>query len=160
MKTRATGGRGLLRDARGAVLAEFVIAILPILTAFLCFVQLGHLATAKLVMQHGAIVGARAAAVITNGKGDNPGQPDGVHADVVAQGVDLAMYAWTRSQKLTDLSVEITDYSSPADPYGEVDVKIEARYHCDVPLGWLICGGRTVTMTETKKMPHQGAVYL
>src|SRR5436190_22180757 len=47
--------RKLRSDKRGAVLAEHVIAIVPILMTFFTFVQLSKVATARLVVKHSAI---------------------------------------------------------------------------------------------------------
>lgn len=153
--------RSLRKDTRGAVLAEFIIAIVPILTIFFNFVQLAHLATARLVVKHGAIIGARAAAVMTNehnntpdmkGKGKNEGE--------IKQGVILAMGNWVASGALTDVTVNIDDTSSEADPYNWVNVEVKTTYHCDLPLAFTACGGgRTKDLVERKRMPHQGANY-
>lgn len=53
-----------LRDERGAVFVEFLIAFLPVLTFFLCLLQLALLFSVKLVTEHAAINAARAAAVV------------------------------------------------------------------------------------------------
>lgn len=60
----AASATGLLRDTRGAVFVEFLIAFLPVFTFFLCLVQLSLLFTVKVVTEHAAINAARAAAVI------------------------------------------------------------------------------------------------
>ena len=44
-------------------------------------------------------------------------------------------------------------------PYGMVTVTVRASYRCEVPVGRLICPGGTLTITEIKSMPHQGARY-
>jgi len=56
----------LVKDQRGAVLAEFVVAIFPLLTIFFVFVQLSMLAVSSLIVKHSAVVGARAASVFAN----------------------------------------------------------------------------------------------
>jgi Flp pilus assembly protein TadG len=151
--------KNLRKDTRGAVLAEFVIAIVPILTAFFSFVQLSHLATARLALKHGTIMAARGAAVITNAHDNTPGQQKGENNGDVVQGVQAAMYPWMANGNVSDVSVKITDESSKDDPYGWVTVEVSTTYHCTVPMGWIACGGTTRTLTETKRMPHQGANY-
>jgi Flp pilus assembly protein TadG len=152
--------RRLKRDNKGAVLAEFCIAIVPVLTTFFSFVQLSKLATARLVVKHSAIVGARAAAVIANGNDNTPDQPRGTNEGEIADAVKAAMGPWwTRSGGVTSVNVTVTDLSSRADPYDWVVVKVEARYECSVPLGFFVCGGRSKRIEETFRMPHQGALY-
>lgn len=56
-------------DTRGAVYVEFLIAFIPVLTFFLCVLQLAMLYTAKLYVDHAAVVAARSAAVVF---GDDP----------------------------------------------------------------------------------------
>jgi hypothetical protein len=55
---------GLRHDTRGAVYVEFLIAFLPVFVFFLCLLQLALLFSAKLMVEHAATEGARAAAVV------------------------------------------------------------------------------------------------
>ena len=58
-------GRGsILRDRRGAVFVEFLIAFLPVQVFFLCLIQSAILYSVRLVTEHAAVNGARAAAVV------------------------------------------------------------------------------------------------
>ncbi len=149
----------LKRDTRGAVLAEFVIAIVPVMTTFFTFVQLSRVATARLVVKHSAIVGARAAAVISNAHDNNPGQTGTADKDVT-NAVKLAMGPWwAKAGGITSVNVTVTDSSSKADPYNWVEVKVNALYACKIPMGFMACGGYTKRIEETYKMPHQGATY-
>lgn len=67
----STPPRERLRDdTRGAVYVEFLIAFLPVFVFFLCLLQLALLFSAKLVVEHAATEGSRAAAVVF---GDEPG---------------------------------------------------------------------------------------
>lgn len=140
------------------MLAEFVIAIVPVLTMFFSFVQLSKVATAHLIVQHGAIVGARAAAVISNANDNTPGAT-GDGKEEIRQGVEVAMAPWTAKGSITDVNVDVNDQSSKSDPYGWVTVTVKATYHCSVPMGFAVCGGKTKTLTESYRMPHQGANY-
>jgi Flp pilus assembly protein TadG len=152
--------RRLRRDSKGAVLAEFCIAIVPVLTTFFSFVQLSRIATARLVVKHSAIVGARAAAVITNGANNNPGQNQGANDDQVTNGVKAALGPWwTKSGGITSVNVTVNDTSSRSDPYNWVEVKVSATYACKVPMGFIACGGPTKRIEESYRMPHQGAIY-
>jgi hypothetical protein len=60
---------GLRNDTRGAVYVEFLIAFMPVFVFFLCLLQLALLFSAKLLVEHSATEGARAAAVVF---GDEP----------------------------------------------------------------------------------------
>lgn len=152
--------KSLVKDERGAVLAEFVIAFVPIMTMFFTFVQLSQLATAKLVQEHGAIIGARAAAVYTNEHKTNPTFKEGMHDAEVKQGVLNAMKPFIDNGQISGVNVTVEDESSESDPYGWVSVEVTATYHCKVPMGQLACGGRTKQLKAVKmKMPHQGALY-
>lgn len=152
--------RSLRGDERGAVLAEFVIAIVPIMTMFFTFVQLGSMATARLVLKHGAVVATRAAAVITNGHQNNPGQEKGVNEEQITQAAEAAMLPWVDKGLLSDVEAKVvSDESSEDDPYGWVTVKVTATYHCNVPMGKVVCGGSDVDWEQQYRMPHQGANY-
>jgi hypothetical protein len=63
-----------LRDRRGVVFVEFLIAFLPVYTFFLCLVQLALLFAVRLVTEHAAVDAARAAAVVI---GDDPKRYNG-----------------------------------------------------------------------------------
>ncbi|MBN1653973.1 MAG: pilus assembly protein [Deltaproteobacteria bacterium] len=52
------------RSAAGAVYLEFLIAFVPIFLFFLGIVQLAFIASAKLVVKHAAVMGARSAIVV------------------------------------------------------------------------------------------------
>jgi Flp pilus assembly protein TadG len=140
------------------VLAEFVIAIVPLLMIFFSFVQLSKIATARLVVKHGTIVGARAASVISNKNGNLPGVKDDGEADIRAA-VEVAMAPWSAQGSITNVDVQVNDQSSRSDPYGWVTVTVKATYNCKVPMGFIACGGKTKTLEETYRMPHQGANY-
>lgn len=150
----------LRRDTRGAVLAEFMIAIVPILMMFFSFIQLSKMAAARLVLKHSAIVAARAAAVITNNYDNNPCQPRGMNEGQILDAAKMALGEyWKKPGGFSRLRVEVTDTSS-SDPYNWVTVKVTGTYDCVIPLGGRIaCPGGTKTMEETHRMPHQGALY-
>ncbi len=56
--------QGSAGDARGAVYVEFIICFMPVFLLFLGVVQLAFMASAKLVVQHAAVMGARSAMVV------------------------------------------------------------------------------------------------
>jgi len=154
--------KSLKTDTRGAVLAEFVVAIFPLLTIFFVFVQLSALSIAKLLTKHSAVVGARAAAVFSN-KNDNCPECSGDGSADVNAAVKSALVNW--NGRFSSVNATINDTSTREKgndgdgPYGLVTVTVRARYTCAVPVGKLICPGGGVTITEIKSMPHQGARY-
>ncbi|HSO41048.1 MAG TPA: hypothetical protein VLT33_51335 [Labilithrix sp.] len=157
MKTKLAS---LHSDKRGAVLVEFLIALMPLMITFSCFVQLSQMATAKLVVKHSAIVGARAAAVISNKNNNTPDQPKGDNLADIEAGVNAALGPWKK--QMATVTVKVEDSSSCDDPYGMVKVTVTAAHKCLVPFGGrLMCGavGATHTMEQAYAMPHQGARY-
>ena len=152
--------RDLHTDKKGAVLVEFLIALMPLMITFSCFVQLSQMATAKLVLKHSAIVGARAAAVIYNKNNNTPDQPKGENKADIEAGVHAALGPWDKEMQTVVVKVE--DSSSCSDPYGMVKVTVTVAHKCNVPFGGrLMCGavGATHTMEQAYAMPHQGARY-
>jgi hypothetical protein len=145
----------LRRDQRGAVLAEFVITFIPLMSCFFVFLQLSLVASARLRLKHAAVIGARAAAVFSNVNDNCPECCGSGQAEIEA-GVRAAIGT---PSNLAVSSVEVNDQSSRNDPYGLVSVTVTGRYQCGVPLGKIICGESTTTFVETKSMPHQGARY-
>lgn len=148
--------------ARGAVLVEFVVALMPLMTTFFFTLQLMQLATAKLVVKHAALVGARGAAVISNKNGNTPDQAAGDNVADIRTGVELALGPWRKTMAKVD--VEVDDRSSCQNQYGPVAVTVRADYKCSVPFGNLLCrmggnGTSVRTLTQRYAFPHQGARY-
>lgn len=143
---------------RGAVLAEFVVALVPLLTIFFVFVQLSAIAAARLRFKHAAVIGARCAAVYSNKNKTCPEcQGDGETEVNAAVRAGLG----SEGRAYASVSTTIDDRSSAGDPYGLVTVNATAEYRCGVPLGRIICGTDfATTFTEKKSLPHQGANYL
>ncbi len=150
--------RRLHRNTKGAVLAEFVIAFVPLLTTFFNFVQLSKVATARLVVKHGTIAGARAAAVISNANNNTPDAKNDGKSDIT-NAVKMAMGPWVARGAISGVDVQVNDQSSREDPYGWVTVTVRATYRCTVPMGQLACLGGTKQLEESYRMPHQGAIY-
>jgi hypothetical protein len=148
--------KNLRDDKRGAVLAEFVVVLVPLLTIFFVFVQISAIAAARIRFKHAAVIGARAAAVFSN-KGDNCPECQGDGSGEVNAAVRAAL--GSTNSKITGVSAQVNDRSNRTDPYGLVTVEVTGRYQCGVPLGRIICGGGSVAFTERKSMPHQGALY-
>lgn len=137
-----------------------MIALVPILFMFFSFVQLSKLATARLAVKHSAIIGARAAAVMANGKDNVPEAPDGTQQNEIEKAVKAGLGPWWQFDgPIMAVNVTVNDASTREDPYDWVEVKVKATYACRVPLGFLACAGFQRTLEETYRMPHQGARY-
>lgn len=136
---------------------EFVVAIVPLLVAFFCLVQLAKLYSAKIVLDHAAITASRAAIVILPPNPDAPRDPAKGQRDVT-RAAELAMGPWKTSRAFTKVSI---DARGPSEPYGMTTVRVTATYRCSVPLGGrIVCGlGGTKTMTSEASLPNQGARY-
>lgn len=91
-----TSARDLVREVRGAVFLEFLIAFVPLWTFALCAFQLALIARANLMVKHSADAAARSAAVVLP---DDPaeygGQPQ-MHVGRNRIGTDHLASALTR----------------------------------------------------------------
>ncbi len=177
--------RASLRDdTRGAVYVEFLIAFLPVFVFFLCLLQLALAFSARLVVQHAATTGARAAAVVF---GDEPGpygeSSPGTHKHtterratvrgavlialaplilddtIVSVGVQ---YPDTRGGKGVSLDTPIKARSGD----GMMRVRVEAVVVCKIAIANLIAckklGSstlRVLTIPSESVYPYQGASY-
>jgi hypothetical protein len=150
----------LAKDTKGAVLAEFVVAIFPLLTVFFVFVQYSMLATSALVVKHAAIVGARAASVYSNEHQNVPELCGDNGKAKIEEAVRAAVGPW--SDRIST-SVDVRDRSSTNEDDGVYDlvtVTVTARVRCAVPVGKIICGPAfSKEIVDIKSMPHQGARY-
>lgn len=157
MKKRSL--KDLHSDKRGAALVEFLVALMPLMITFSSFVQLQQMATARLVLKHSAVVGARAASVISNKNKNTPEQEQGDNQATIQRGVEKALGPWAQTMTV---NVQVDDQSSCDDVYGMVTVKVQAQYKCQVPFGGrIVCGlGGMHDFNNIKySMPHQGARY-
>lgn len=158
--------RGLVRETRGAVYVEFLIAFLPVFVFFLCMIQLSLLFAAKLMVEHAAVTGARAAAVVF---GDEPsvyGESDAEtnvmtkkRRRAVRDAVVLTLAPLILDGSLVGLEVRLLDGTSPDGkelPEGArlspmslqgtqmVRVRVEAQVVCKIALADAIaCSGIT-----------------
>ena len=80
----------LARDVRGVVMAEFLIALFPVMLAFLGFTQFAFAGIAKLMVRHAAALVTRAAVVVIDEASGIPGVPDGIYDGFVAGGIEVS----------------------------------------------------------------------
>lgn len=150
----------LLKGTRGAVLAEFIIAFMPIMTIYLTMLELAHYFVIREVVVHAANATARACAVV--GPNDAPvgGGKNGGIADAQAAG-EWALKPWKASgNNVQNIKVECTQADPAQDPAGKTSGHITADYSCSVPIAKLIaCAGGPKKIDVTSSFPHQGAKY-
>lgn len=85
--SRAASAAGL--DSRGIVMAEFLIALFPVMLAFLGFTQFCFMGIAKLAVRHSAVLAARAAVVVIEEADGIPGAPVDVYGGFPAGGLEI-----------------------------------------------------------------------
>jgi Flp pilus assembly protein TadG len=140
--------KDLVRDQRGAALAEFVIAIVPFLMLFFCTAQYSVVAVGKILTKHAAFHAARAAIVTCTDPTGATGMADATNAANVAYGPVL---------KLGQPSVAVTGGACDETNQAMMTVQVTMPLKCGVPLGNLfVCGGTTKTLTASASMPNQG----
>lgn len=160
----------LRSDNRGAVYVEFLFAFMPLFVFFECLVQLAGVYSAKLVVQHSAYTGARAAAVVLH---DDPAEYEDVEPGSCTgkrrEAIELATAIPLRAVR----SIVNFEIKFPSSPGGDDDrvqfgrddlvrVKVKAKYRCQVPIAnRLVCNMFTATqyLTGEAAMPNQGADY-
>jgi Flp pilus assembly protein TadG len=145
--------RSARKATRGAVLAEFVIAIVPLLTAFFSFLQLGKMYTANIVQKHAAKAAARAATVYC---GEN--NPAGEYLDDATRLAAIAAFGKVYGAAFKDIKVT-TKMREPSDPHGLLTTSVTATYDCNIPLGKAICLGGSRTRTEEVTLPCESADF-
>ncbi len=152
---------GITKGKRGAVLAEFIIAFMPICAMFLCVAQLSRYAIARLAVMHAAEVSVRACAVIIDPDPGHDAQLDGPDTDV-QKASHMAMKPFGGND-FGGNEIRVTDpqCSHEGEANGGTDtVTMDATYTCTIPLArWIVCGGGSKQWTMTAQFPHQGADY-
>lgn len=157
----------LTRDRRGAVYVEFLAMFVPILAVFMGLAETSFMYSAKLVTQHAAVMGVRAAAVVLP---DDPKHYDGV---------GIGEYAGARKEKIekavamtllaggniVDWEVELLGGGGQPQAtfdqgsnYPMATVRVEADYSCS--LFRLACGfSGSTTLVSEASMPVHMAPY-
>lgn len=153
-------------------MVEFIVVFVPLMTLFLCMVELSRLAIAHLMVERAAGMAVRACAVIK----DQPKNCDetglagdasaGSAADqLVRQAAAEGLRPWTDSNVLLD-AVECKTQK----PSGEDTVQLRARFRCVVPIARdILCtgsaqasastAGASRAIAATARYAHQGASY-
>lgn len=181
-ETRRTAA--LRDDTRGAVYVEFLIVLMPVFVLFLGLLQLSLLFSAKLLVEHAATEGARAAAVVF---GDDPrsygeGAPStNTLSKARLRAVRGAVLVGLAPLILDDSVVQVgVSYPEPSgrrprlagekldEPLGGMlRVRVDAFVVCKVALANVIACDpfgdtnlRVRTMPSESVYPYQGARYV
>ena len=149
---------GILQARRGAVLAEFAIAFMPICAMFLCVCQLSHYSINRLAVLHAAEVSVRACAVIKEPDPGSGSQLDGPETDI-ERAADVALQPFEGANgSLTHDPPQCVH--SGTNNGGTDTVTLTATYTCNVPVAKrIICPSGPKTITVHAQFPHQGACY-
>lgn len=156
------GSARKLRDATdGAVLVEYLIALLPVLTFFLATWQLIELSTGNLILKRAASAAARAAIVVLpDDQSFYAGAPVNRFVGLRKSDVESAARSIldiAGPGRFTNVRVEI----SPAEPSGNVvlTTTVTADFRCFA--GWVsfVCGGSSRTLSARSTHVYQGAPY-
>ncbi|MBX3220294.1 MAG: hypothetical protein KF795_07215 [Labilithrix sp.] len=176
-------------DASGAVYVEFLIAFMPVFVFFLCLLQLSLLFSSKLLVEHSAVQGTRAAAVVF---GDEP-QPYGGRGDDAVNTLSPPRRQTVRDAVLVSLAPLILDgsiadvrvaYPNEERPGGDdqgenaplapmtnagpsmMRVRVEAELVCKIAMANVILcrrgarpSLRVLTASAESLYPFQGASY-
>jgi Flp pilus assembly protein TadG len=150
----------LLRDSRGAVFVEQLIAYMPVMFFFMAAWQLIDLCAAHLILQRAASAAARAAVVVLP---DDPAFYDGVAKDTFSgkrkEDIELAaaMVLATSPHFTSDFKVEVASDFKGGSP---LTATVTAKFFCFA--GWvsLVCGPTGVRELTAKSIyAYQGAAY-
>ena len=153
-------------------MVEFIVVFVPLMTLFLCMIELSRLAIAHLMLERAAGMAVRACAVIK----DQPKNCDetgpagdasaGSAADqLIRQAAAEGLRPWTDSNVSLD-AVECKTHQ----PSGEDTVQLRARFRCIVPIARDSLGsgsakasasaaGASRAIGATARYAHQGASY-
>jgi hypothetical protein len=143
--------RRLAADARGAVIVEFAIAIMPMLIFFFGIFQWCTCAYAHLLLKHAAFVAARAEAVIHPGMSDSGAATDPTKAAKL-------IFAVTKAAK----NIKVSFPGQPNENSQEMlEAQVEMDFQCQIPLGNVVaCGNKKkMHMTAKASFPNQGSMY-
>jgi Flp pilus assembly protein TadG len=157
----------------GAVYAEFIIAVVPMLVLFWGLMQLNGLLLADLVARHAVVNAVRAAIVCDS---DDPPQTPAELVTSNGCSYEAAKMTLTSVKSFSPPGGTAPDFSlsvEGADTNGNqpVTVTLIAHYHCEVPLvGGFVCGllsglshgsvaNATAMLSRKATLPNQGAGY-
>ena len=153
----------MIRDQRGTVYVELLIAYLPVLLFFFGVLQLTDLGIAHLLVQRAAGAAVRAAVVVipdddvfyTEGEGA-PGDRKRADIERAADTILRASRRLSRDGDNVELDREI-EIVHEADRLREpITARVRVDYRC---FARVFCPSGTVTLQAQATLPYQGARY-
>lgn len=159
-----------IRGSEGAVYLEFLIAFFPVTILFFGAIQLGILFSARIIVEHAAVVAARAAIVVIPQSpeafnGQAVGEARGARRDLIKMAATIPTMG---TGYLSDVEVSFPSSEDSEDdrtsfqPTDIIRVRVKANFHCQVPfVAPLVCGllSGTRAIRGEAAMPNQGAMY-
>jgi hypothetical protein len=147
-------------------MVEFVVILVPLMTLFLCMIELSRLAIAHLLLERAAGMAVRACAVIKDQPKNCAG--DGARADeLIRQAAAEGVRPWLD----THLALEAVECRTKK-PSGEDVVQVRAQFRCVVPIARsIICSssqgqsggaapvGAARAVAASARYAHQGASF-
>jgi hypothetical protein len=165
----------LRKEGGGAAIPEFAMAITPVLILFFGMVQWCICAYVNLIVQHAAVVAARAEAVMKPAMPDNGGATGtGTDLEKAIAPLFVHIAGFKSIVGEGNLQVSVTDTGTRQCDQTINTVNVTLYYFCKVPLGNRIaCGGFSVAgaaseafgggpmmqMTSKASFPNQGSYY-
>lgn len=143
-------------------MVEFVVILVPLMTLFLCMIELSRLAIAQLLLERAAGMAVRACAVIKD-QPKNCGVGNAEADDLIRLAANEGMRPWTD----TNIGVDGVECRTKQ-PSGEDVAQIHAQFHCIVPVARnIICstsqsataGVAARAVGATARYAHQGASF-
>jgi hypothetical protein len=147
-------------------MVEVVVILVPLMTLFLCMIELSRLAIAHLLLERAAGMAVRACAVIK----DQPKNCDGGSAEadrMIEQAAAEGVRPWTD----THIALEQVECRTTK-PSGEDVVQIRAQFRCVVPIAQsivcstsqspsagVVAGVASRAVGATARYAHQGASF-
>jgi Flp pilus assembly protein TadG len=147
------------QDSRGAIYAEYAVAIVPMFFLFWGLLQVNGLLLADLILRDAAIKAVRAAVVCDSDE----------HTSGTSGAIECAQQAVNDIIKAQTsiVSADVTGVTGAASSGNQrVTVTVVGHYACTVPLvGAFVCGAfgggtsSAADLTRTATLPNQGAYY-
>lgn len=137
-------------------MVEFIVVFVPLITLFLCMIELSRLAIAHLMVERAAGMAVRACAVIKDQPKNCDETSSGSGADDL---IRLAASKGLRPWADTNISLAAVECTTQK-PSGEDKLKLSAQFRCIVPIARdIICSGGSRAIDATTRYAHQGASY-
>ncbi len=152
-----------IRDRRGAIMLETLIAFLPLLFFFVGICQVADGYAHQLIVQRAASAAVRAAVVVLpddpiHYKNVRPHQYIGARKRAIDRAAEIILDASLTFRK-SPHTIRVTGVRRPkgGDP---ITARVSARYTCILPLLGMFCGRRRhIQLNAEATLPYQGASY-